>query len=195
MDDSKSVYSGTKKILKRYWRAYGGRRALLRSPYLHFACVLLLLTTPTWVRAGWWELPLSVIPNLLGFTLGGFAMFLGFGDEKFRALLADPDEDDPKGPALYQTVTSTFVHFIMVQTIALMIAIVARSWNFYVDWPDPIRGLITAASWVGGAAGYLFFLYAICSVVAATMQLFRVASWYEQHRKMLAEAARNRSIH
>jgi phage FluMu protein Com len=83
------VYKSAAKIYGKYWIAYGGWQAMKRSPYLHAAIVLLVLTTPFWVCRAWWEQVISVIPSLLGFTLGGFAMFLGFGNKKFLALLAE----------------------------------------------------------------------------------------------------------
>lgn len=91
--NTNGMYKGVLNIFGTYWRAYGGWIALLKSPYFHAALVLLALTFHTWTAEDWWEDVTSVLPNLLGFTLGGFAIFIGFGDERFRALLAEPEED------------------------------------------------------------------------------------------------------
>lgn len=171
------------KIYRQYWRAYGGRQALLRSPYLRVALVVLVLTVPFWARGEWWEQVIAVIPSLLGFTLGGFAMFLGFGDEKFRALLAEPDEDDPDAPSLFVGLCATFVHFILVQGLALGFAVVAKAWAFTVAWPTPLDIVVACLSFLGSAIGYGLFLYAVASMMAATMYVFRVATWYEGHRR------------
>jgi hypothetical protein len=176
------MYTGVREIFSRYWKAYGGKKALVSSPYLHLALVLLVATFATWSKNDWWNDVISTLPNLLGFTLGGFAMFLGFGDEKFRALLAEPDEDEPNEPSLYVSLCSTFVHFIVIQVLALICALMAKSWWFFYEWPESIRLALPWLNLIGGALGYCLFLYAVSSVLAATMHVFRIATFYEKHQ-------------
>lgn len=177
------MYKDVGDIFRRYWRAYGGAKALRRSPYLHLAALALVATYATWSVPDWWDQVISVLPNLLGFTLGGFAMFLGFGDEKFRALLAESDEDSPDEPSLYISLCATFVHFILIQILALLCALLAKSWWFVFDWPDAVRLILPYLNLLGGAIGYGLFLYAVTSVLAATMHVFRIATWYESHQR------------
>lgn len=181
--NSSAMYAGVKEIFARYWLTYGGTRALFRSPYLHAAGVLLVLTWGTWSEPHWWDQVIGVLPNLLGFSLGGFAMFLGFGDEKFRALLAEPDEDEPGAPSIYVSLCASFAHFIVVQMLALVWAILVKSWWFVFDWPYGIREALPWLNVLGGALGYGLFLYAITSALAAAMYVFRVAGWYELHQR------------
>ena len=179
---------------------------MLRSPYLHLAGLILALTWNTWwapqcgkdgACVGWWDQNISVLPNLLGFTLGGFAIFIGFGDEKFRAILADPEPEQPGKPAtdnsntlsnLYIGLCASFVHFILVQAIALLFAIVAKSWWFYTPYMDSFRGWLPALNAVGGAIGYGLFLYALTCVLAATMHVFRIAKMYARFRSVVSSA-------
>ena len=183
-----TMYKGVSDIFSRYWRAYGGLSAVLRSPYFHAALVLLLLTFNTWFNPNWWDQSLNVLPSLLGFTLGGFAIFIGFGDERFRALLAEPD-DDTETPTIYVSLCSTFVHFILVQVLALMYAVVAKSWWFYTPLIDFARPWLTYLNGVAGAIGYGLFLYALTSVIAATMHVLRIAAMYEQHQRIRSAQA------
>jgi len=171
------MYSGTFNIFKRYWAAYGGFSSLIKSFYLHVALLLLILTYHFWIYEKWWEQSISVLPNLLGFSLGGFAMFLGFGDEKFRAVLAEKDENENVTP--YMSLCASFVHFIIVQFMALLAAIVARSLDFAIEIPSYFLALIK----IGDGIGYLLFLYSITSMLAATMAVFRTCSWYEFHQE------------
>jgi hypothetical protein len=173
-------YEGVGTIFKTYWQAYGGLGDLLRSPYLHAAVVLLALTIPTWSAPQWWDQSLAVLPNLLGFTLGGFAIFIGFGDEKFRALLA---EDDGGPVNAYVDLCSTFVHFILVQLLALVAAVLAKAWWFYAPWMDRFGDALPVLNAIGWASGYGLFLYALTSVVAATMHIFRIACIYAEFQK------------
>lgn len=185
------MYKGIASIFRRYWEAYGGLRSLCRSPYLHLAVVLLALTFKVWVEptcqaggscVGWWDQSLSTLPNLLGFTLGGFAIFIGFSDEKFRQQLVDPGSD-PTAPSDYLQLCATFVHFILVQVFALLFAIVAKAWWFYAEWMEPVRDLLPWMNMAAGAVGYGLFLYAITSVLAATMHVFRIANMYQAHER------------
>lgn len=173
-------YKGVASIFKTYWAAYGGLGALLCSPYIHVALLLLALTTPTWSAPQWWDQSLAVLPNLLGFTLGGFAIFIGFGDEKFRALLA---EDDGEPVNAYVALCSTFVHFILVQLAALVAAVLAKAWWFYAPWMDYFGQALPVLNAIGWAVGYGLFLYALISVLAATMHIFRIASMYAEFQK------------
>ena len=200
------MYRSVSQVFKAYWAAYGGFSALMRSPYMHLSVVLLALTWNTWwapvcVPGGgctaWWDQNLSVLPNVLGFTLGGFAIFIGFGDEKFRALLADPDPDDSDGeslPTMYLGLCATFVHFILVQALALLSAVIAKAWWFYTPAMDSIRAWLPWMNALGGVVGYGLFLYALMSVVAATMHVFRIAMMYSQFRKHIGVSQAESSV-
>lgn len=174
------MYKGVARIFVRYWRAYGGARVLLSSPYLHLAAVITGVCAATWLKPDWWDQPIAVLPNLLGFTLGGFAMFLGFGDEKFRQLLAEHEDGEKTG--IYVAASAMFVHFILAQVLALLYAIVAKALWFPLPWCDWLWPYVHGATAVAWGFGYLFFIYAFTSLVAATMQIFRVATWYEMHQ-------------
>lgn len=178
------MYKGVSEIFRLYWGVYGGARALVRSPYLHVALALLALTFNMWTGPGWWDTVIGVLPNLLGFTLGGFAIFISAGDEKFRSSLAEPDEDNPGKPTVYLSLCSTFVHFILVQVLALIFAVVAKSWWFYAPWLDPVRPALPVLNTVAGAVGFGLFLYAVTSVVAATFHVLRIASMFELFQRM-----------
>ena len=58
-----SQYSGVKKIYKKYWSAYGGWGALIKSPYVHFSAILALVAH-NYIESGEWaDYALSIIPN------------------------------------------------------------------------------------------------------------------------------------
>lgn len=179
----KTSYCGVRGIFSIYWKAYGGIGALLRSPYLHFTALLLLpVTINTWAAGEWWKDPIAALPNLLGFSLAGFAMFIGFGDERFRELLAEP-EDNPSQPTIYVGLCSTFVHFIVVQVLAFIWAYLSQSLNYVSDVMDPIRAWLPFLNALNGGVGYGLFLYALMSILAATMHVFRISTMYANYKK------------
>lgn len=170
-------------ITRRYWNAYGGWRAVRRSRYLHAALAITPFCWGSWSEPLWWDTVISVLPNLLGFTLGGFAIFVGFGDERFKASLAAP-EDDPTQPTVYRELCATFVHFIFVQVIALLLALVSKGMWFKAPLPVQLLAALPAMNTIWGAACYAVFLYAITSVIAIGLHVFRIATMYELHQRL-----------
>ena len=70
----RELYGGVGDLIQRYWKAYGGFKALLLSPYLHVSFAIALILFPLWTGNPWWDFPLAILPNILGFTLAGFTI-------------------------------------------------------------------------------------------------------------------------
>ena len=175
------MYKGVRKIFSRYWCSYGGWHSIKRSPYLHFAAVLNCVCYASWSGSEkWWETVVSILPNLLGFTLGGFAIFIAFGDEKFRALLVEETQEEVeqgKQP-LYESLCATFVHFILIQIMSLVFAMVRKSLDLVIVEDIRWQLVLETLNPLAGFFGHLLFLYAICSALAACMHVFRIAVSY-----------------
>jgi hypothetical protein len=181
MQKTRQVYRDVRDILGRYWAIYGGLAALLRSPYFHLSIVLTAVTAESWLYDRWWSTSISILPNLLGFTLGGFAIFLGFGDEKFKAIIAGNEPGEVRRFSPYLSVSAAFLHFVVVQVAALLWALVASA--LYFDLPDARLAAIGSLFGIlGGAVGYWLLLYSLCVAVAAGVAIFRVASWYDSYQ-------------
>lgn len=169
------------EILGRYWKAYGGFRALLRSPYLWFSFTLTLILYPTWSATEWWTDVISIIPSLLGFSLGGYAMWLAIGDDDFRKLISGEEADGTSSP--YMEVNATFVHFIFLQLISLILALIAKAFAFELPKDHFLIVHLGDYFWAMCKAGYFIsyfvFIYAVMTILAATLALFRVSSWYD----------------
>ena len=161
-------YEGVFGIFSQYWRAYGGWKELVRSFYLHLAILGSIACYPIWankIDACWYDIPLSVIPNLLGFTLGGYAILLAFGSEKFLENIAGPEADGSPSP--YMEVNAAFIHFLIIQALSLFISLLGKAWELDNS--------------VSGFFGFTVFLYALTTLIAACMAVFRVAGWYDEH--------------
>ena len=81
---------GVFKSFFLYWRGYGGIIALLSSLYVWLSLVITLIIAINncdqqnlWE---WYENVINIIPSILGFALGGYAILVGFGDEKFLSI-------------------------------------------------------------------------------------------------------------
>ncbi|WP_417224270.1 hypothetical protein [Achromobacter spanius] len=196
-----SAYIAAFDLACRYVRAYGGIWAMVRSPYLHLSVLLTVLSFNVWTQPGWWERPIAVLPSLLGFSLGGFAVWLASGDDAFRAALAgrvakvengEVKQEDKHSP--YLAVSATFTHFVVVQVLSLLYALTCMSLNFTLD-DDALllkyisRAQLERGTEVGGGIGYWLFLYSLILALAAVLGLFRISSWYDtniSNRRLLA---------
>jgi hypothetical protein len=155
------------RAFRKYFTIYGGVLALLRSPYVHIAFFLTIGCRLRWastVSAS--DIAISVIPNLLGFTVGAMAIVLAFSSAPIFKMLAQ--DGDPK--SYFMGLTANLVHFIIVQASALIIGIVGKA---------------TGNGIVDGFA--LFFLfYGVLVTVSAGIQLLQTASLYNAHASLEA---------
>lgn len=138
----------------------------------------------------WWDVSISILPNIIGFALGGYAIWLGFGDEKFSQMISARKDDSCTSP--YLEVSATFAHFIVIQITGLVIALLAKATNFYL-LPDSWIGMalqqtglpvdfFKQGAAVGYGLGFLLLSYALMTALAATLAIFRVASWFDQYK-------------
>lgn len=182
-------YKGFGKQIAHYWKCYGGFGSLLTSPFLHLSIAITICFKDAWLsqESMWWTDVTSVIPNMLGFTLGGYAIWLAIGDDKFRQLLSGEDEDGTPSP--FMELNSAFVHFIVVQVIALLYAFGAHAFsgstNVYsfshIDC-EILKGILEPVANHGFAfVGYLLFIYALFTALAVTLQIMNYSRWYDQY--------------
>jgi hypothetical protein len=183
-DRIKTNYCGTFDIFRRYWRAYGGFCALLSSVYLHLSILITLVCYNIWSKPEWWEVPLAVLPNVIGFSLGGYAMLLSFGSDKFQSLLSRVPVDQTNA---FAELSASFVHFILIQLSALTTAFICKA--LYCEPPRFLMALVTGVGLrtesffaltriVGWGFGTLLFVYALACGAAATMRVFRLSETF-----------------
>lgn len=138
-----------------YWHAYGGWPAVIKSPAVWFSLVFTIVCYPAWDEGKWPDATLSALPSLLGFSLGAMGIILAFPSSPLFKLFSERGRAD----SYYLDLASRFVHFIFVQVIALLVALVGRSFNNFI------------VSFVG----FFFLVYAITSAAFAALSLFGVA--------------------
>ena len=152
LEDSNSAIS---EELYGYWQAYGGWKAVLRSTAVWFSVVFTILCAPAWSKGQWPDATLSALPSLLGFSLGAMGIILAFPSSPLFKLFAERGRTD----SYYLDLASRFVHFIFIQVIALLFALVGKSYLIYF------------LSFVG----FFFLVYAVTSAAFAALSLFGVA--------------------
>lgn len=170
--------------LAGYWKIYGGAGAVFKSRYFWCAFLMTVILYPSWSHQGWWNDILSLMPNLLGFSLGGFAMWIAIGDEAFKKIITG-DEKSESGEveySPYMSVNATFVHFILLQLLTIITALVTKAYSsilinnafmYYYLGVFYKYALLTFSFFA-----YFIFVYSVFSALAAVLAIFRVSSWY-----------------
>ncbi len=150
------------KTFRVYWKLYGGWKALATSPYLYVGLVVALLCWPSWVSGddveaggGWAQSAVEILPSLLGFSMGGMAIMLAFSTAPIFSALTQKGSDT----SLFLRVVANFFHFILVQTIALIVALISKTYQ------NPVLGLL----------GFWAMTYAALVALATAGQLLQTA--------------------
>lgn len=165
----KKIVEGPAKSFCIYWRNYGGFKALLCSIYFWISFLLALSATiinyilfqEYWK---WWDDVISIIPSVLGFSLGGYVFLVGFGDKKLMKIMREKKTE--KSKSIYMRLNATFVHFIFIQFISLFITVVFKCFhivNFCIAY----------------FIGSMIFFYAILTIITTAFGALNLAKWFD----------------
>ena len=166
--------------LRCYWTDYGGWGEFLTSPLVHISALIASTSYSVWSKGNWTELPLSLLPNLLGFSLGAYALIFSLANESLLAALNRTSADG--SPPLLRMINATFLHFILVQTAAIIFALANKSSLAidFVGWlplhdevAESIQRLLRLTA---AAVGYWLTTYAVVLLVAAALAAYRLAN-------------------
>lgn len=173
-------YIGVISSFKLYISAYGGLGDIFKSPYFHAAVLVTAFSYQGWLgNSGWEELILSAAPPFIAFSLGAAAIFNSIGDNSFRNMLLNYTEEG-KSDSSYVAISAQLVHFIVVQTFALLLAIISANGptkaydTFFSNYPC---SKIIGDSFVFAYKffTYLTFIYGCFLVLATVMLIFNIS--------------------
>ncbi|PLX70586.1 MAG: hypothetical protein C0602_03500 [Denitrovibrio sp.] len=112
----------------------------------------------------WHNLAITIIPNMLGFTLGGYAILLSFGGERFFKILCIRCADEST-PTPFMIFNGAFVHFIIVQITTLLLSVLCSQYE---------------KTWIlVGFIGTFLLYYTLTTALAAVFAIMNMADWYE----------------
>jgi len=146
----------------------------LGSPYLHVALGLTGVCLLFWAKTAHLDyltkvsdIAISAIPNLLGFTVGAFAIVLAFSSAQIFRTVAEGG--DPL--SFFMKLAANLVHFILIQVLALVCAILAK----------------ISDSLALNVATLIFMLYGILATLSVALQLFQTAIIYNATARLNAD--------
>ena len=165
--------------IRRYFRAYGGWSGVFGSPLFLTSMLVAWISYGQWLDPHWTQTTYALVPSLLGFSLGTYAILFSLITVRVKGALRAVKGDDDIS-ALEQ-VNATFFHFIFVQVVALIwafgfdgtlladIAALAKG-RFPSAWPCFL--FLRAA---GSFIGFVLLIYSVTLVVGAALAIYRLA--------------------
>lgn len=174
-------YVGLWKALRRYYSAYGGVRSIITSPIFALALLITCLSYNSWKTAAWVTQAQAILPNMLGFSLGTYSILLTLLNERMREAMTSAMS--AKGISALSSVNATFLHFILVQILAILWSFQYQgSWLFdlfaAIDtsvFPNAMK-LFSYLMITGSFVGNLLFMYALSLAISAAMSVYRLAT-------------------
>lgn len=177
-------YRAFSSRLLRYFRAFGGWRAILFSPIFNASIIVSLISYEAVVKYQWVQSVQSILPNLLGFSLGTYSVVFGIITPKLKTALKEVKNND--GITYFDEIGSTFFHYIFIQSITIIYSFVfssnifyeARMWLIdedlliYVWFICSVRIISLVLSFIG----MTMLCYSILLVIAAALAVFRISS-------------------
>lgn len=172
--------------IRRYFRSYGGSRAIFGSPLFLVAVGVTALSYGNWLNTDKWAgTSQSLIPNLLGFSLGTYAILFSLMTGRLkRALRAVKNDQDV---TFLDEINATFFHFILVQVSALIWAFLYQGTALFdfvqaiqPHWPC-IDAVFAVSKALGGGIGFVLLIYSITLIVGAALAVYRLALIVDPH--------------
>lgn len=168
-------------LLKKYWDSYGGWMAILTSPFTWLSLIITFLSRPFWSVDKWIDTPIGILPNLLGFNLASYSIWLAFGNQRLNRILSKVKDGNTYSK--YMEINTSFIHFIVVQIICLVLSISLKTvdlskYYYASNWAclnDSVIGFGHAAVLLNGLIFFLFF-YSILCMFAAILGFVGIAS-------------------
>lgn len=172
------------KRIKRYFEAYGGWRAIFLSPLFLLSIVIAGVNYSNWISDNWSALAQSLIPNLLGFSLGTYAILFSLMTSHLKRALKENKND--QDVTYLDEINATFFHFIFVQVIALLWAFLYRG-TILFDLMNALQScwlyslvVFRTLQMAGGLLGMVLLIYSIALIVAAALMIYRLALIVDQ---------------
>lgn len=121
------------------------------------------LLFPIWSDNQSSDLAFQIVPNLLGFSIGAMAIVLAFPSTAVFDVLAEDGRED----SYYMELAARLVHFVFIQALTLVAALLARAFPFF---------LLSYVSLV-------LLTYAILSAALTALALYELAMIYNASKK------------
>jgi hypothetical protein len=117
-----------------------------------------LLLFPLFDNSAWADASISILPNVLGLSIGAMAIILAFPTTRIFKILSEDGRKD----SFYLDLASRLTHFIIIQVIALILGLFGKAYK----------------GWFISIIGCWALVYAVLTAAVISLTLFGVAQIY-----------------
>jgi len=167
--------------IKKYFHEYGGSDAILLSPLFWIAILISMIGYGNWLSSDKWSpISQSVIPNLLGFSIGTYAIIFSQMTPRMKKALTLM-KIKQEVTALQQ-INATFFHFIFIQILTLLWSFIYQSTIFseisqiLLQKCGCNRPLVLVVGGFSGLIGHVLLIYSITLLLGSALLVYRLAS-------------------
>ena len=149
------------------------------SPLFLTSVAIAAVSYQRWLSPDWTGIAYNLLPSLLGFSLGTYAILFSMITARLKGALRAVKNDE--AISLLEQVNATFFHFIFVQVVALGWAF-AFDGNLAADLAVLARpelpwlwSAFVVSKWLGSFIGFILIVYSVTLVVGAALAIYRLA--------------------
>jgi hypothetical protein len=173
------MYVGIAANLYKLLSAYGGPWAFLKSPYVHLSVILAAICIKSGRVADIEKLTIAVMPNLLGFSIGAYAIIFGVLGERILNIMAKKEEDEKH--SMLSTLSASFGYFVLVQCCTLIFSVFTSIFElndlrFLLYNPSTTRDVLVFST--AFLRSFLLF-YSLLLFISITLEIFRITTFRE----------------
>lgn len=161
-------------LLKKYWDSYGGWKAILTSPFIWLSLAITFLSHAFWSEDKWIDMPITMLPSLLGFNLASYSIWLAFGNQKLNRILSKVKKGNSYSK--YMEINTSFIHFILVQIICIILSISVKTIDLTTYFNLSNFTCISNALVILNGFIFFLFFYSIFCMFAAILGFIGIAS-------------------
>ena len=166
------AYSNLFNELDNLWIAYGRRKAILESPFLHTSILISLIIV--FFKDNdyqWYTLCTTCLPSILGMSITGYALILNLGSDTFRDAIRGESKNSKNELSPFMITSSSFAYFLIIQATTLTFAMICSA--------------IKANNLFIAFIGTTLLIYSIILTVASILNTFFLSRLYDKMPKKI----------
>lgn len=166
--------------IKLIFRMYGGISVFFKSIYVWISVLVTAVTWRSSLSGLWVEYSVSILPNIIGFSIAAVAIITVIGDDGFRRRMSRVNTLNKEESDL-TVMLSSFIWFILIQITAIFFAIIFSSKPFTFAchlWTNNCIAWNYYTNAIFSFLGMFLFVYSLFLVIASVFMTFHLFRLY-----------------
>lgn len=194
-DEQKRELKNHGTDIKTFWSIYGGfQNGLIKSGYFWFSLITSILGIILFylidgidafsmiVHLN--EKILSILPNIIGFNIGAYALIIGFGQKNIIDQMSIKLDDSKY--TLFQHMGATFAFSVLIQSFTIMVSFFLE---LFIESFQKLNLCNLSISTINGLNGFIFYMllflsiYSVVLIPKIVLNVFGFSQLYHYYNK------------